>query len=213
MLDVVIIGAGGFAREVAALLWECFSPDEFRLKGFLARNKQELHGFNLGATVIGDPENYIPTKNERMLLAIGDIDARRRTVAALRQHGARFLTMVHPTAVVAETAVIGTGTILYPFTTVSNGAVLADYVHLSLYASAGHDSHVGKFCLLSPYATLNGFAVLEDEVFMGSHSMVGPGYTVGKESKISANTSVLHNVPARSFVHGVPGRITQRIAL
>ena len=213
MLDVIIVGAGGFAREIVPWLWECFSPDEIRLKGFLARNQHELRNFELGASVIGDPESYMPHKNDRFILAIGDIDARRRTVEALTQHGASFLTVIHPTAVVAKSAVIGEGAVLYPFVTVSNGANLADFVHLSLYASAGHDSNVGRFCLLSPYATLNGFAVLKEEVFMGSHSVVGPGHTVERESRISANTSVLHDISALSFVHGVPGRSTKRVIL
>jgi len=215
MLDVIIVGAGGFGREILAWLWQCYSAEEFRLKGFLtrARDKQSLAGFNVVANVIGDPESYVPCENDRFILAIGDVDARRRTVEALTQQGARFLTMIHPSAVVSESAVIGEGAVLYPFVTVSNCAHLDSFVHLSLYASAGHDSRIGEFCLLSPYATLNGFAVLEDDVFLGSHTMVGPGQVVGRESRVSANTSVLHDVPPLSFVHGVPGRSTKRMLL
>ena len=212
MLDVVIVGAGGFGREILGWLWQCFSPDEYRLKGVLARagDEHNLFDFDVEVGVIGDPESYEPHDNERFILAIGGMEARRRTVEALTLRGAQFLTMIHPTAVVAESAKIGEGAVLYPFVTVSNEANLDCFVHLSLYASAGHDARIGRFCLLSPYSTLNGFAVLDDEVFMGSHSMVGPGHSVGRESRISANTSVLHDVPAISFVHGVPGRSTKR---
>ena len=42
MLDIVIVGAGGFAREVFTQLEDCLPDCEFRVKGFLARESGEL---------------------------------------------------------------------------------------------------------------------------------------------------------------------------
>ena len=211
MLDIIIVGAGGFAREVCGLLWHCFCKDQFRLKGFLSRNREELQGTHVDLPVLDDPECYQPTAADRFVLAIGNMKARRQTVEALLVKGGQFLTMIHPTALVADTARIGKGAVIYPYATLSNCAVLDDHVHLSIYASLGHDTRVGRYCLLSPYATLNGFAVIGDDVFMGTHSMIGPENRLGDNSKVCANTCVLHDVPADSFVYGVPGRHTRRL--
>lgn len=210
MLDIVIVGAGGFAREVFTQLEDCLSDCEFRVKGFLARESGELKKYT-DIPVLANPEDYQPGDGDRFVLAIGDISARRRTTEALVGRGGRFLSLIHPTAYVAKTARIGDGAVIYPYATISNAAVLEDFVHLSLYASVGHDSLAGQFSLLSPYATLNGFANIDDDVFMGTHSMLGPGCEIGRQSKVCANTAVLHNVPARSFVYGVPGRHTRRL--
>ena len=210
MQDIIIVGAGGFGREVCGWLWDCFSRKESRLKGFLSRDKNALDGFQSDVPVLGDPEEFKPAPDDRFILAIGDMDARRRTVESLCNRGAIFLSMIHPTAVVAPTARLAKGIVIYPFATVSNNTVLDDYVHLSLYASVGHDARLGKYCLLSPYATLNGFSILEDEVFLGTHSTIGPTQVVGSQSKISANSAVLRDVQPLSFVHGVPGRQTRR---
>ena len=35
-LDLIIIGAGGFGRELHVMLWDSFSQEEYRFKGFLA---------------------------------------------------------------------------------------------------------------------------------------------------------------------------------
>ncbi len=205
--DIVIVGAGGFGRELLAWCPDCFPSDRYRIKGFLANTDDDVVA--CGETsfpILGSPESYCPKETERFLLAIGDVAARRRIVESLRKRRAEFLTMIHPTAVIAPTVSLGKGTVVYPNVVLANGAVLDDFVLMSNFASAGHDSRAGRYCNLCPYATLNGAAVLEDEVFVGTHATVGPGVRVGRGSRISANTAVLRNAPRDSFVFGVPGK-------
>ncbi len=208
---LIIVGAGGFGRELYSFLWDCFSKDEYEVKGFLGKDPLQLEGLGIDFDVLGDPETYQPLEEDRFLLAIGNMPARRRVVEAIAAKGGRFLTMVHPSAYVSPGAKIGEGSIVYPFACVSNMADLNDYVHLSIYASMGHDSRAGRFCLLAPYATLNGFSYLEDEVYVSTHSTVAPEIRVGAQTKISANSVVMQNTPARSFVYGVPGKATTLI--
>ena len=209
MLDLIIIGAGGFGRELHAMLPDVFPANEYHFKGFLAGETNPL-ATELGP-VLGAPEVYQPQASDRFLLAIGDIDARRRTTEPLLQRGARFASFIHPTAVVAHTARISDGAVIYPLATVSNSARLDVFVHLNYYASVGHDAVVGRHCLLSPYATLNGFSALEEDIYVGTHATVTIGRRVGARSKISANSAVMQDVPADSMVFGVPGRITRRV--
>jgi sugar O-acyltransferase (sialic acid O-acetyltransferase NeuD family) len=209
MHDIVIIGAGGFGRELHEMLWDCLPREEYRFKGFLAKDPDELSGFGLRASILDHPDHYAPRPEDRFLLAIGDMDVRRRIVETLVDKGAQFLALIHPTSVIAKTAHIGTGVVIYPFTVVMNGGVVDDFAHLSIYASVGHDAKVGKYSLMAPYATLNGFSVIGEEVYMSTHSTVAPEKRVGRRSKVSANSAVMQDVPANSLVHGVPGRQTR----
>jgi len=118
----------------------------------------------------------------------------------------KFLKLIHPTAIVVDTAKIGDGVIICPFCLVSDNVRLDDFVMMNIYSSCGHDARVGKYCILSPYATLNGFVILENEVFLGTHSTVIPGKRVGYKSKVSANSVVMRNVPPNKIVIGVPGK-------
>ena len=78
---------------------------------------------------------------------------------------------------------------------------------LNFYASCGHDAKIGKFSVLSPYATVNGFAELGEGVFLATHASVGPGRKIGADSKVSANSVVTADVPAKTLVYGVPGKM------
>jgi sugar O-acyltransferase (sialic acid O-acetyltransferase NeuD family) len=207
MFDLIIIGAGGFGRELHEMLEDVFLPDEYRFKGFLAADRNPA-AERLGP-ILGDPESYEPAARDRFLLAIGQMGARRKIAAALAARGATFASFVHPLARVARSASIGAGAVIYPMAVVSNCARLGENVHLNYFASVGHDAQVGRDCLLAPYATLNGFCVVEEGVYLSTHSTVTMGVRIGKISKVSANSCVTKEVPAESFVFGVPGRVVK----
>ena len=211
MLNIVIVGAGGFGREVACLL-DSFLPNEpWNLKGFLGKDLGTETDCPLPGDLIGDPLEYQPESTDRFVLAIGNMRARSTIVPAIQSKGGKFLTLTHPTAYVAPTAKLGDGVLVYPFATVSNNATLADGVKLNYYASCGHDTTLGKYCLLAPYATINGFVTLEDQVYLSTHSTVAPGVRVGHKSKVSANSAAMKDVPADSLVFGVPGRVARNL--
>ena len=212
MNNLIIVGAGGFGREVYSWLrdWIHRSPvagdQAFHIKGFLSNNPNDLHGFEVAADILGDPEYYAVEEDDRFVLAIGTVEDKKRIVLSLKARRARFFTLVHPTAVVADTASIGEGVVVCPFATVSVNVTVDDFAMLNFYASCGHDAKVGKYCVLSPYATMNGFAILEDEVFMGTHATVVAHKRVGCRSKISANSLAANDVPPCTLVQGVPGK-------
>jgi sugar O-acyltransferase (sialic acid O-acetyltransferase NeuD family) len=208
MHDLIIVGAGGFARELRQFVPLCFPTDKFRLRGFLSNNPRDLDAYNIAEPILGDPEEYAPQPNDRFLLAIGNVEHRRRIVEGLKERSAIFLTFIHPTAYVDPSATLGEGCIIYPFVSVMNRARLADFVTMNIYSSAGHDTQIGSHCNLSPYATMNGFSILEEDVVLGTHSTVLASYRVGRKSKVSANSVVTRDVGPENLVFGVPGRHT-----
>ena len=210
-LEIVIVGAGGFGREMRCLLPGFLPQGGYHFKGFLGEDQGTPSSEDVSRLILGDPMTYVPEVNDRFVLAIGQMPARRRTVEALRDKGATFLSLIHSQAIVAPTAQIGQGVIVFPFAAVSHNAFLDDCAKLNYYASVGHDTTLGKYCLLAPYATVNGFGTLEDDVYLSTHATVAPQVTVGTRSVVSANSAVMKSVPADSFVFGVPGRCMRRV--
>jgi acyl-[acyl carrier protein]--UDP-N-acetylglucosamine O-acyltransferase len=139
------------------------------------------------------------------------MDARREIYESITNRGGTFASFVHPKALVASTARIAAGAVIYPFAIVSNASSLEECVHLNYFASVGHDCRLGKYCLMAPYATLNGFVTLADEVYVSTHGTVAPGRSVGRKSKISANSAAMRDVSDGAIVFGVPGRQVHRV--
>jgi sugar O-acyltransferase (sialic acid O-acetyltransferase NeuD family) len=205
---ILIVGAGGFGREVlhwARAAW----PDHASLiAGFLSADASLLSEKDSWPPVVADPAAFEPRPGDALLLAIGIPGVRRRVAEDLLACGAEFLTLVHPSAIVCDSATIGAGSILCPGAIVSDSARLGRFCLVNYHASLAHDAAAGDFAVLSPYATLAGGASVAADVFLGLHASVGPGVSVGLRSKVAANSCALADVPADALVHGVPGRIS-----
>lgn len=200
---IIIVGGGGFGREVRCWVRDAWPAAQDRFAGFL--DADPSRGGAEGR-VLGDPATYQPLPGDGLLLGVGIPGVRRRLAEGLWARGGRFLTLVHPTAVVVPSAVMGEGTIVCPHGVVSDAATLGRGVLVNYHASVAHDAWVGDYGVLAPYAALGGFARIGADVFLGLHASVGPGRRVGDRSKVSANSCALADVPSDTLVYGVPGR-------
>jgi sugar O-acyltransferase (sialic acid O-acetyltransferase NeuD family) len=200
---ILIVGGGGFGREVRCWVRDAWPAEDALFAGFLDGDASRA---GVAGPVLGDPDTYQPMPGDGLLLGVGIPGVRRRLAETLSARGGRFLALVHPTAIVVPSAVVGEGTIVCPHGVVSDAASLGRGVLVNYHASVAHDASVGDFCVLAPYATLGGFAAVGADVFLGLHASVGPGRRVGDRSKVSANSCALADVPPDTLVYGVPGR-------
>jgi len=200
------VGAGGFGREV--LLWarDAWPDHAAKIAGFLSAHADRLDGHAHSLPIIGDPATFQPASGDAFVLAIGIPETRRKVAESLESRGATFLTLIHPTAIVAPTASIGSGSILCPYSILSDASRIGRFTLLNYHASLGHDATAGDFAVLSPYATLGGAAHIGDDVCLGLHASVGPGKRIGPRSKVSANSAALNDASENSLIYGVPGR-------
>lgn len=203
---ILIVGAGGFGREVLHWARDAWPDHAALFAGFLSENADILSGHDCPLPVVSDPATFEPQAGDALVMAIGLAGVRRRVAEDLLARGAEFLTLVHPTAIVAPTATIGAGSVVCPGAIVSDSARLGRFGLVNYHTSLAHDATVGDFAVLSPYATLAGGARIADDVFLGLHASVGPGVSIGPRSKVAANSCALTDAPADSLVVGVPGR-------
>lgn len=200
---VIIAVAGGFGRELAVYAQEA----GYLVSGFLhdlAAHPRSLDGIELPGPVLGPAEDYDPREGELVAIGLGDVTPRRALAARLAARGARFATIVHPSAWVAPDAVLGEGTVLAPFAFVGRGARVGRCGLLNTHASVAHDGLVGDGCVLAPYATTNGWVTLGDDVFLGTHAVVTPRRSVGAGSSLSAGAVAFSDVPAGCVYAGNP---------
>lgn len=205
---ILFVGAGGFGREAVAWARDAWPEHVGRFAGFLSDDPSKLDGFCSDLRILGSTATYAPSPADALVLAIGIPGVRRRVAESLSAKGCRFLSLIHPTAIVAATAVIGPGSVLCPFSIASDSARIGRFTLLNYHASIAHDASTGDFAVLSPYAAIAGGATIGDDVFLGMHASVGPGVRVGERSKVSANSCALAHAGPDSLVHGVPGRIS-----
>src|SRR5438270_13024015 len=117
---LVIVNAGSFGREVCTWAQQTVRAGApWELKGFLDDRADALKGFTYGIPILAGPESYQPSADEIFICAIGTPRIKQKYCTLMEEKGAKFATLIHPTAVIGHDVQIGEGCILGPFTQLS----------------------------------------------------------------------------------------------
>ncbi len=207
MKRLLIIGAGGFGREVLNWALHVLPQNrDWEVGGFLDADPAVLDAYECGFPILDDPMNYLPKEDDRFICAIGHPSTKLRVCRYLKERGAQFITLIHSTAIVGDRCTIGAGCVFCPGAVVTTDVEMGDFVMMNLQSTIGHDAVVADGCTLSPHADVNGFASLGEGVFVGCHAVVLPGAKIGDYAIVGAGSVVLKKVKAGATVMGVPAK-------
>lgn len=207
MERVVIVGAGGHARVVLDCLRRA---GRFEVAGFL---DPRCVGQSIeGVPVLGGDELLAKLPSEGIGLAIigigsiGDNSLRRRLFEQGRAAGLQFVNAVHPSAVVADSVVLGSGVAIMAGAVVNAGTMLGDNSIVNTGAIVEHDCVVAAHAQIAPGAVLCGGASIGIAAHVGAGATILQGVTIGDSAVIGAGSVVLADVAARTVAAGVPAR-------
>lgn len=120
--------------------------------------------------------------------------------------GLRSVTVIHPTAVVADNAVIGDGCQLMAGAIVNPEARLGRQCIINTKASVDHESVLDDGCELAPGATLCGLVHMETNAWVCAGATVLPRIRIGHDAIVGAGAVVVRDVPPLVTMVGIPAR-------
>lgn len=207
MKNLLIIGAGGCGREVLQWAKDINRAEKtWNIKGFLDDHSNALDGKKCDVTVVGSTESYQPQSDDVFVCCIGNSVIRKIIIEKMEAKGARFVNIIHPTSVVADSAVLGKGIVLYPYSIISDNAEIGDGCIINMHSTIAHDSTLGEYCTISAHCDVTGMCRLGDRVFMGSGARTVPSSRVGNDVFICAGSTVMSRVKNGMKVIGVPAK-------
>lgn len=211
LLEIVLFGAGGFAREVAWLITEKNVHSPAATACFVGRGEElgtEIHGI----AVLSAAEAYKRFPNAQAVCTSGSGVIREAMAEEAAAAGfTNYATLVDPGVRFDHDHVaIGAGTVICAGTILTSDIRLGKHVQINLDCTVGHDAEMEDYVTLAPGVHISGRVRICRGAYIGTGASVIPGVTIGAGATVGAGAVVVRDVPAGETHVGIPARVIYR---
>jgi len=141
--------------------------------------------------------------------SIGNTRGRRALYSVIREIGFEIPSIVDPSAIVSDQAVIKEGSFIGKSAVINAGANIGTCVIINSGAIIEHDCQIGDFVHISPGTVLCGQVVIGRDSHIGAGSVIKQAVTVGSDSIVGAGSVVLKEIPDCVKAYGNPCKVVE----
>ncbi len=199
-MKLTIIGASGHGKVVA---------DIARLNGY---DEIEFLDDNVGLRfcgkwpVIGTSE-LASAINHDLFIAIGNAEKRAQFMD--RFWDKHIVTLIHPSAVIAENVTIGSGSVVMAGTVINPGSRIGKGCIINTSSSVDHDCVLNDYVHVAVGSHLAGTVIVGKGTWIGAGAIVSNNVSIHGGCMIGAGTLVVHDITAEGTYIGAPARLVK----
>lgn len=203
MKNLIIIGCSGHAAEIVDYISYINSNSKntkYNILGFLDNTESFYKHYVFKEKFLGNADKHIVNNDAYYILAIGNMSIRRKVIDEYLLKGAKFETIIHPTALISKTAQIGKGSLIAHNVSIGPKASIGNFCVINSRSTIGHDSIIGENNFISPQVVVGGFAKVGNDNLFGTNSCLIPEIKIGNFNKIMAGMAILNKVNDNEIV-------------
>lgn len=211
MKNIVIIGASGHGSVVLDIIEK---EGKYNVVGFIDTYKGKVRLKN-GYEILGG-EDELPYLMEKFnfsagIVAIGDNWVRKVLADRISKivPEFRFVSTVHPQAIIGRDVRIGKGTVVMPGAIINSNSFVGNFCIINTNASLDHDGTMGDYSSLAPRASTGG------HVCIGEFSAVCLGVNIiesiniGHHTVVGAGSLVVNDIESHVVAYGSPSQVVR----
>ncbi len=163
-MRLIILGAGGFGRTIADIADQLQSYAEIKYLDDMSDSEAVIGK-------ISDLEKFI-NDNTVFFSAIGDNPLRCELIEKIQGLGGKVVSVVHPSAYISPTAMIGGGVAILPHASIGTNVVIGSGCIINMNAIIDHD------CILDSGVHIAPGAIVKGENHILAHKKIESGIVV-----------------------------------
>ena len=207
MKDIVIIGSGGFGREVAWLIERIKARNKtWNLVGFLDDNPDLYRSQFDGYPVLGN-SSYLAENEVWAVCAIGSARVRKKVIERLsKSKRVKFATLIDPDVIMSNRVTIGEGSIICAGSIITVDIKIGRHVIINLGCTIGHDAIIGDYVTMYPNVNVSGMVEIGECTEAGTGTQIKQGVSICSNVIMGAGAVAVRNIDSAGTYVGVPVR-------
>lgn len=209
---VVIWGASGHALVVSNIISLC---GQYEIVGFLDDMNPDRKGEIFDEKpIFGGVEalSLLKKKGIRYVaLGFGHCSARIAAASLLKKNDFQIITLIHPDAVISNSATIGEGTVVSAGVVIDPACKVGRYAIINNSATICHGSTIDDGVHICPGVSIGGNVHVGLCCWVGIGSCIIDHVRIGERSYIGAGSVVTKDIPAGLLAHGNPAQVIRKI--
>jgi sugar O-acyltransferase (sialic acid O-acetyltransferase NeuD family) len=208
---IVILGHGGFARELAWLIHEINksqSHPRWELLGFVVSDLSKTENPN---ACLGD-YNWLEKNRSQwtaLALGIGSPKARAAVSAQIDREfrDVHWPTLIHPSVNMDwDSCKIQQGSLLCANVIGTVNLKINEFSLINLSCTLGHESEIGSHSVINPSVNVSGGVTIGQQALIGTGAQILQNLNLGDHVTVGAGAVVTKNVESGLVVTGVPAQ-------
>lgn len=203
MKDLVIVGVGGFAKEVAWLVERINTKQSvWNFIGFIDNDVNQPN-------VIGNDDYVLQSGKELYVaIAIGFSEIRERLYNKYKENpNVKFANLIDPSVILSNRVMLGEGNIVCAGAIITVDVSIGNCNIINLDCTVGHDAIIEDCVTINPSVNVSGHTRICSGCNIGTGTQIIQGLTIGKDTIVGAGAVVNKNLPEYSKAVGVPARV------
>jgi len=131
---------------------------------------------------------------------------RRELSILYEKENFNFMSLIHPQAMISNSAKIGKGVVVQAGASVSSCSTIGDFVKINTRANITHDVHIHEFSTIAPSAVVLSSSIIHPGCYIGSNATILSNKVIFSDAIVGAGAVVTKDVANQTIVIGNPAR-------
>ncbi|MBU4189366.1 MAG: acetyltransferase [Candidatus Thermoplasmatota archaeon] len=213
MNKVVVVGCGGFGREVIEIFKDQNKgKKKWDILGFVDDDPNTHGKYINDFPVLGGISWLIENHHNEIgcVIAIGEPKTKKLTADKLESNKINFVNAIHPSVIMSEYVELGKDVIICAGSILTVNIKIGNHVIININSTVGHDTVIEDYCSIMPTVKINGDNHLYEGVYVGTGATFIHQVSVGGWTTIGAGAVVVNNIPENVIAVGIPAKMIKQ---
>ena len=207
MEKIIIVGAGGFGREIEWLIKRINkNKPTYEMIGYADDGKEKEEKIGHSKVMYTTDELCEINEKINIVIAIGNSKVRKKIAEKLQKNSnLNFPNIIDPEVILDNEEVkLGKGNIICAHTVMTVNIEIGNFNIINLDCTIGHDDILKDFVTIYPSVNVSGNVMINDCCEIGTGTQIIQGLSICENVIIGASAAVVKNIEESGTYVGIP---------